>query len=127
MTPIFPKSISDVRYRYRTSNIHIRRPISISDVRYLYPMSDIQYPTSARASARARARASARARARAGISDIGYRYWTSNIDIGRRIYILDVRYIYILDIQYKLQKHVLNGASYPRAPYGTIASEWGNR
>ena len=40
-------------------------------------MSDIQHPTSARARARARARA--------GISDVGYRYRTSDIDFGCRI------------------------------------------
>ena len=129
MPPIFPKSISDVQYIYRTSNIYIRRPISICniqvpisdirvpisnirvtyirclisilDVRYLYLTSDIQYPTSARAGARTRARA------RAGISDVGYRYRTSDIYIGRLIYILDVRY--------RFRKHwwhfVLNGAS----------------
>ena len=94
--------------------IYIGRPIHISDVQYLYPMSDIyirhpgtyirhpgtyirhpgtyirhpgtyiRCPTSARA----------RAMARAGISDVGYRYRTSDIYIGHRIYILDVRYIY---------------------------------
>ena len=110
------------RNLYRTSNIYIGCPISISDVRYLYPTSgylyptsgylyptseylyptsDIQYPTSARAKARARARA------RAGISDVGYRYWMSDIYIGRPIYILDVRY--------RFRKHwwhfVINGAS----------------
>ena len=46
-----------------TSEIYIGRPISISDVRY----------------------ARARARARAGISDVGYRYRTSDIYIGRPI------------------------------------------
>ena len=113
MTPIFPKSISDVQYLYSTSgylyptsrylyptswsyirhSISIRHQISISDV-------DIQYPTSARARARARARA--------GISDIGYRYWTSDIDIELPIY--------ILDIGYRFRKHwwhfVLNNSSY---------------
>ena len=72
------------------SDIYIRRAISILDVRYLYLTSDIQYPTSAKARAKARARAR--------ISDVGYRYQTSDIDIGRQIYIgrlLDVRYIYI--------------------------------
>ena len=86
----------------RHPGTYIRRPIYILDVRYLYPMSDIQYPTSARAWARARARA------RAGILDVGYRYQTSDIYIGCRIYILDVRY--------RFRKHwwhfVLNGASY---------------
>ena len=52
------------------SEIYIGRPLYISDVRYQYTMSDIQYPISARA----------RARARAGISDVGYIYWTSDID-----------------------------------------------
>ena len=84
MPPMFSKSILDVQYIYRTSNIYIQRPISISaiwvpisdirvpisDVRYLYPTSDIQYPTSARA------------RARAGLGQ-GYR--TLDIDIGRPI------------------------------------------
>ena len=63
------------------SEIYIGRPIYISDVH-------IQYPTSARARARATARA------RAGISDVRYRYRTSDIYIGRSIYILEVRYIY---------------------------------
>ena len=62
MTPILPKSILDIQYLYRTS--------------------DIQYPTSARA----------RVRARAGISDVGYRYQMSDVYIQRPIYILDVRY-----------------------------------
>ena len=131
-----PISISDVQYLYRTSNIYIqhpgtyirhpgtyiqhpgtytrhpgtyirhpgtyirhpgtyiRRPISISDIRYLYPTSDIQYPTSARA----------------GLG-LGQGYRTSDIDIGRRIYILDVLYIYIgrpiyiLDVRYRFRKH----------------------
>ena len=43
--------------------------------RYLYPTSDMQYPTSARA----------RARARVGISDVRYRYRTSDIYFGRPI------------------------------------------
>ena len=75
-------------------------PKSISDVQYIYPTSDIQYPTSATARARARARARTRARARArarakartraGISDVRYRYRTSDIgtlmsDIGTRM------------------------------------------
>ena len=34
------------------------------------------------------------------ISDVGYRYRTSNIDIGHRIYILDVGYRYP-DVGYK--------------------------
>ena len=51
--------------------------VPILDVQYLYPTSDIQYLTLARARARARARV--------GISDLGYRYWTSDIDIGRPI------------------------------------------
>ena len=66
-------------YIYRMSDIYIRRPISISDVQYLYWTSNIQYPTLARARARARAMA------RAGISDVGYRYRTSDIYIGRLI------------------------------------------
>ena len=81
-----PIYISDVQYRYPTSNIYIRHPISISDirvpisvVRYLYRTFDIQYPTSARARARTKARA------RVGISDVGYRYQTSDIYIGRPI------------------------------------------
>ena len=64
--------ISYVQYIYRKSNIYIRCLI-------LYPTSDIQYPTLARASA------TARAMARAGISDVGYRYRTSDIYIGRPI------------------------------------------
>ena len=99
-------TISHVQYICRTFNIYIGRPISvircpisISDVRYLYRTSNIQYPTTASARARARAtarsrarsrtrartRSRARARARAGISDVGHRYRTSDIDIGRRI------------------------------------------
>ena len=39
MTPVFPKSISDVQYINRTSNIYIGRPISILDVQYLYRTS----------------------------------------------------------------------------------------
>ena len=66
------------------SEIYIGCPIYISDVQYIYPTSDIQYPTSARASARARA----------GISDVRYRYRTSDIDIGRRIWYPDVGYRY---------------------------------
>ena len=92
-----PISTSDIRVpisdiRVPISNIrvpisNIRVPISnirvpISDVQYLYPTSNIQYQTSARARARARARA--------GILDVGYTYQTSDIDIGRRIYILDI-------------------------------------
>ena len=65
MTPI-PKSISDIHYIYRTSDIYILRPISISDVRYL-PIS---------------------------ILDVRYLYWTSDIYIGRPICILDIRYLY---------------------------------
>ena len=74
-------------------------------------MSDKQYPTSARVMARARA----------GISDVGYRYRTSGIYIGRPIYIYQTSDIYIgrpiciLDIRYRFQKDwwhlVLNGAS----------------
>ena len=56
----------------RHPGTYIRRPISISDVRYAIPNS-----------ARARARVSARDRA--GISDVGYRYRTSDIYIGRPI------------------------------------------
>ena len=67
-------------YIYRTSSIYIGRPISISDIQYLYRTSDTQYPTSARA----------RARARTGVSEFRYRYRTSDIDIGRKIYILDI-------------------------------------
>ena len=82
-----PICISDFQYKYRTSD---------SDIRYLYRTSDIQHPTLARARARVRARARdrARVRARAGISHVGYRYRISDIGIGRRIYILDVRHIY---------------------------------
>ena len=80
-------------------------------VRYLYPTSDIQYLTSARARARARD-----IRRLKYISDVGYRYRTSDIDIGRQIYILDVLYIYnywTSDIDWKYWCHfVLNGASY---------------
>ena len=75
-----PISISDVQYLYPTSDIYIRHP-SISDVRYLYPTSDIL--------------------------GLGQGYRTSDIDIGRQIYILDVRY--------RFRKHwwhfVLNGIS----------------
>ena len=82
MTPIFPKSISDIQYIYRTSNIYL-------DVRYLYPTSDILYLTWL------------------GLG-LGQGYRMSDIDIGRRIYILDVLY--------RFRKHwwhsVLNGASY---------------
>ena len=39
MTTIFPKSISEVQYINRTSNIYIGRPISVLDVRYLYRTS----------------------------------------------------------------------------------------
>ena len=128
MPPKFTKSVSDVQYIYQISNIYIGRPIYISDILYLYPTSgylyptsgylyptsyiyigrpisisdaDIPYPTSARV--RARARAKARARARAV-------YQMSDIDIGRPIYILDVRY--------RFRKHwlhfVLNSPSYAR-------------
>ena len=69
--------VSDVGYRYRTSNIYIGRPVYISEVRYRYQMSDIG----------------------TRMSDIGTRMsdlgtWMSDIDIRRRIYTLDVRYIY---------------------------------
>ena len=107
--------------------------MSISDVRYLYPTSDIQYSTSTRARARARARARSRAKAMRRrlrqnatnvskiyigrpiyISDVGYRYGKADIDIGRRIYILDSP-IYVLDVRYRFRKYwchfVLNGAS----------------
>ena len=57
---------------------YIGHPISISDVRYTIP-------NWARVKARARARARARDRAKAGISDVGYRYRTSDIHIGRPI------------------------------------------
>ena len=61
-----PIYISDIRYLYLTSDIYIRHPISISDVRYLYSMSDIP----------------ALALAEVGycILDVGYIYWTSDID-----------------------------------------------
>ena len=111
------------RNLYRTSNIYIGRPIYISDIQYLYPTSDIP------ALALALALAFALAKVGYCISDVGYRYSdvgyrypdvgyrypdvgyryrTSDIDIGRPIYILDVRYTF--------RKHwwhfVLNGASY---------------
>ena len=75
------------RNLYRTSNIHIgrpiytyiRRPIYICDVRYLYPMSDIPALTLAIAIALALAEV------RYCISDVQYIYATSNIYIRRPI------------------------------------------
>ena len=54
------------------------RPIYVFDIRYLYPTSDIP--------------ALALALAEVGycISDVRYRYWTSDIYIERQISILDV-------------------------------------
>ena len=77
MTLIFPKSIVDFRYLYRTYNIYIILPIYISDVRNLYLASDIQYPSWLGRRARVRAGA--------GISGVGYIYWTYDIGIGRPI------------------------------------------
>ena len=78
-TPTFPPSqwvkkknvssvsISDVGYRYQTSDIYIGRRISISDVGYRYRTSDIYI------------------RRRISISDVRYRYRMSDIDTGCRI------------------------------------------
>ena len=75
--------VLDVQYVYIMSNVYNERLISISNVRYLC-LSPSPCPS------------------RVGycISDIGYRYRTSDIgtrmldNIGRPIYILDIRYIY---------------------------------
>ena len=83
MTPIFPKYLSDIQY--------------ISDVQYIYPTFDIyiRLPYIFQAS-NIPALALALAKVRYCFSDVGYRYRTSNIDIGCRIdtgrskYILDV-------------------------------------
>ena len=83
MTPIFPKSISDVQYIYRMSNTYIQRPISISYVQYIIPTSDIP----ALALALALALAQPLSEVRYCILDVGYRYRTSDIDIGRQIYV----------------------------------------
>ena len=83
-------------------------------------MSEIPYPTSARAKARARAGA----RVRAGILDVGYRYRMSDMDIGRRIFILDVRSSsspWSMFIIYHVFV-VLNGAVYLRAFSINVAS-----
>ena len=85
MTPIFPKSISDFQH-ISDSKIYIRHPISISDFRYIFQMSDI--------SALALALVLALDEVRYCLYDIGYRYGTSDIDIGHWIYILDIIYIY---------------------------------
>ena len=85
---MFLKSISDVQYIYRMSDIPALAlalalalaevGYCILDVRYRYRTSDIGTRMSDIGTR---------------MSDIGTRM--SDIDIGRRIYILDVRYIYI--------------------------------
>ena len=72
MPPMFPKSILDVQFMYRTSNIYIGRPIYILNVRYLYPTSDI--PALALTLALA-----------LDLAESGIVYQTSDIDIGRQI------------------------------------------
>ena len=78
---------------------NIRVPVSdvrvpISDVRYLYPTSDIQYLTFDKVGLRLGLRQgypTSEIYIGHPDIDIGCRYWTSDVDIGRRIYILDVR------------------------------------
>ena len=93
-----------------TSEIYIVHPTYISDIQYLCPTSDIYI---------GRPIYSTRLRLGQGLRQ---GYWTSDIDIGCRIYIYwtsDIyigRQIYILDVRYRFRKHwwhfVLNGASY---------------
>ena len=92
MTPIFPKSISDAQYIYRTSDIYIRRPIYNTRLWLVQGL---------------------------GLG-LGQGYRTSDIDIGCRIYILTsdkyIGPICILDVRYRFRKHwwhfVLNGTSF---------------
>ena len=87
MPPMFLKSISNVQYIYMTSNIYIGRPISLP-----YPCPSPSPCTS-----------------RVGYctSDVGYRYWTSNV------YISDVGYRYP-DVGYRYQDV---GYRYPDVGY----------
>ena len=84
------------RNLYRTSNIYIRRQIYILDVRYPCPIPAL-----------ALALAIALAEVGYCTSDVGYRYWTSNI------YISDVGYRYP-DVGYRYQD---DGYRYPDVGY----------
>ena len=91
MTPMFPKSISDVQYIYRTSDIYIRHPGT-----YIrYPGTYIQrsiYNTRLRLGLGQGYRTSDIDTGRTSDIDTGR---TSDIDTGRRIYIGCPIYIYL--------------------------------